>query len=205
MEERRRARRHARQLAVHFGVKGKRGFPGAGLTHDVSASGLFVLSKLSYLPGTRLHLEVTLGDEQPLYVEGIVARQVYAPTDPTQGVGFGVRYLAGAELVDSLVPSPELPASNEDPYTLTFDGARDWRSVWDQDLRSGVCFLWAREAPSLNTLVGINIELRHLRRRFSFPARVVHTMRGPDGRHGVALMFVDVSAATTALAATIAA
>ena len=55
---------------MRFGESTVTGFPHSGLTNDVSTSGLFVVTSQTPKPGTRLHLEVMLQGEKPLYIEG---------------------------------------------------------------------------------------------------------------------------------------
>ena len=97
-----------------------------GLTNDVSATGLFVVTSQKPKPGTRLHLEVTMPGELPLFLEGVVMRQVLVPPELRQVVksGFGIRYLLGSELMAELVPAMTSPVK-EDPFLLTFGDILD--------------------------------------------------------------------------------
>lgn len=203
MGEKRRAKRHARRLKVRFGEAGAAGFTHNGLTNDVSSTGLFVVTSQSPKPGTRVHLEVMMQGERPLYVEGVVARQVVVPPELRQVVksGFGVRYLQGPELMAELVPGTPA-AKKDDPFALSFDDAASWRDAWEKELKRGGCFVWSPRPVPPSSLVKLSVELKHLDRVFEFDAKVVHVMPGADGRHGVALMFVDPAAALAALLAT---
>ena len=204
MGEKRRSKRHARRLKVRFGESGTAGFPHTGLTNDVSATGLFVVTNTNLKPGTRVHVEVTMPGEVPLYIEGVVARQVIVPPELRQVVraGFGVRYLLGTELMAELVPALSAPR-RDDPFWLIYDDPEVWRVAWDKELKRGGCFVWSSKPVASNTIVKLTIELRFLGRTLAFEARVVHAMPGPDGRHGVALMFVDPTGAAAALSATL--
>lgn len=204
MGEKRRAKRHARRLKVRFGEAGTAGFTSSGLTNDVSATGLFVVTSTSPKPGTRVHLEVMMQGERPLYLEGVVSRQVIVPPELRQVVrsGFGVRFLQGAELMAELVPAAQL-AKQDDPFALSYGDAAAWRDAWDKELKRGGCFVWSPRPLASNSLVRLSIRLEHLDRSLEFEARVVHAMPGADGRHGIALMFVDPVAALTALSATL--
>ena len=53
--------------------------------------------------GTRLHIEVTFDGEQRLFFEGVVARQkiVAAELRHVLKGGFGVRFLAGVDLLSA--------------------------------------------------------------------------------------------------------
>lgn len=204
MAEKRRSRRHARRLKVQFGESSATGFPHSGFTSDISATGLFVVSRQNPTPGTRLHLEVTLQGELPLYIEGVVTRHVQVPPELRQVVkaGFGVRFLLGAELMAELVPSLRGPIK-DDPYLVTFDDEPAWRAAVDKDLKRGGVFVWTPMAVAQNTLVTVTFDLRFAGRQLAFEAKVVQSIPGADGRFGVALMFVDAPAAAAAFAATL--
>ena len=54
-----------------------------------------------------------------------------------------------------------------------------------------------------NTIVKLTVELRFMAKTRASKASVVHVMPGADGRHGIALMFVDPAGAGAALSATL--
>ncbi len=219
MGEKRRSKRHPRRLKVRFGEHQVAGFPHVGITSDFSDSGLFVICTQRIAPGTRLHLEVTLQDEKPLYAEVVVARQVLVPPELRQVVhaGFGARFLTGPELVRELVPSlsaergaaarnagqasgppgasPPRPPPAPAPFTQVYDSEPVWREAVEKELRRGGVFLWHTSAMANDTLVTVTFELRYAGRTLTLPARVVHSLPGADGRHGVALMFTEATAA----------
>lgn len=204
MAEKRRSKRHARRLKVRFGEKGTAVFPYTGLTNDVSATGLFVVSGHNAKPGTRLHLDVTLPGELPLFVECVVARQVLVPPELRQVVksGFGVRFLMGAELMAELVPAMNTPLK-DDPFCLAFTDPAAWHAAVEKEFKRGGAFVWSPRAVAQNTIITVTFDLRFLGRQLAFEARVVHSMPGPDGRFGVALMFVDPAGAAAALTSTL--
>jgi hypothetical protein len=203
MAEKRRSKRHARRLKVRFGEKTTHEFPHSGLTNDVSATGLFVVSSHNPKAGTRLHLDITLPGELPLFVEGVVARQVLVPPELRTVVkaGFGVRYLLGAELMAELVPAMTT-LIKDDPFTLTFTDEAAWHAAVEKEFKRGGAFVWTHKTVAQNTIITVTFDLRFLGRQLAFEARVVHTMPGPDGRIGVALMFVDPIGAAAALSST---
>ncbi len=202
--EKRRSKRHARRLKVKFGEKGTSTFPHSGLTNDVSASGLFVVTSQKPKLGSRLHLEVTLPGELPLFLEGVVMRQVLVPPELRQVVksGFGIRYLLSSELMAELVPAMTSPVK-EDPFLLTFAEEDAWRDAVDKEFKRGGLFVWARKTVAQNMIVTVTFDLIFLRRQLAFEARVVHTNAGADGRTGVSLMFVDVPGAIASLTSTL--
>ncbi|MFO0601480.1 MAG: PilZ domain-containing protein [Myxococcaceae bacterium] len=204
MAEKRRSKRHSRRLKVRFGDAGSNAFPHNGLTNDVSSTGIFVVTGTNQKPGTRLHLEVMMTGEQPLFIEGVVARQVIVPPELRQVVraGFGLRYLTGTELMAELVPALQGP-KKDDPFTVVFDDESTWREAFEKEFRRGGCFVWSPKPQAPNSIVTLTIELRYSGRTLAFEARVVHVMPGPDGRHGVALMFVDAAGVAASLASTL--
>lgn len=207
MSEKRKSKRHARRLKVRFGDAGSEAFPYSGLTHDVSATGLFVTSSHVPRPGTRLHLEVFLPGEHPLFVEGVVSRLVLVPPElrSIRQQGFGVRYLQGGELLHELVPRITKAANDDDPFTLVFTDREAWQHMLHSELKRGGVFLWSPKPVAPASSVTVTFDLRFIERRLSFIARVVHATNGEDGRHGVALMFVDAGGAAMALLQTLSA
>jgi hypothetical protein len=201
--EKRKSKRHSRRLKVKFGEKGA-GFPHSGLTNDVSATGIFVVTSQRPRPGTRLHLEVTLPGELPLFVEGVVMRQVLVPPELRQVVraGFGIRYLVGAEFMAELVPAITTPVK-EDPFLLAYSDEAEWRGAVENEFNRGGLFLWTKNPVPQNLIVTVTFDLVFLRRQLAFEARVVHTNQGADGRYGVAMMFVDAPGAMASLSSTL--
>ena len=206
--EKRISKRHARRLKVRFGEKGANPiFSHIGFTNDVSATGLFVVTGQRPKLGTRMHLEVTLPGELPLFIEGVVTRQVLVPPELRQVVraGFGIRYLQGQELIGELVPAmKEMNATvKEEPFVLSFADAASWRAAVEKDLKRGGLFVWTRKTVEQNMLVTVAFDLMYLHHQLAFEARVVHANPGADGRTGVGLMFVDAEAAVASLTATL--
>lgn len=186
-----------RRLKVRLGEKARAGFPHSGLTSDVSASGLFVSTTANLVPGTRVHVEVTTAENQPVMVEGVVARQVIVPPELRSVVrpGVGVRFLTGTELMGELVPAIRDRAQ----VHFTYDSAPALREAWDRDLRHGGAFCWTDRAHPLNSILTVEIDLPFAGRRLAFEARVVHVVPDQKGKHGLAFMFLDVAGATAAL------
>jgi hypothetical protein len=201
--EKRHSKRHARRLRLKYGEKGT-GFPHTALTHDLSATGMFVVASDSPKPGTRVHFEVTLPSEQPLFLEGVVARQVIVPAELRQVMksGFGVRFLVGTELMAELVPTT-VALLKDDPFCLTFADEPAWRAAVEKEFKRGGAFVWSAKSVAQNSLVNLTFDLRFLHKHLALEARVVHTNAEPDGRIGVALMFVDPVGAKTALQSTL--
>lgn len=202
--EKRRSKRHARRLKVRFGDATVAGFPYSGFTNDVSSTGLFIVAGHSLTPGTRVHAEVTLPGERPLYIEAVVTRQAVVPPELRQVVrsGFGARFLTGVELMAELVPALAAP-KKDDPFLLTYADAEALRGAMERELKRGGVFLWSPKAVPQNTIVTLVFDLKFADKQLAFEARVVHTTPANDGRFGVALMFVDAGAAVTSLSSTL--
>lgn len=206
--EKRTSKRHARRLKVRFGEKGTQpGFSHSGFTHDVSATGLFVVTGQRPKLRARMHLEVTLAGEQPLYLEGVVTRHVLVPPELRQVLtaGFGVRLLRGPELMGELVPSMNTlnTGARDESFVLSFRDAASWRAAVEKDFKRGGLFVWTRKPVVQNMIVTVAFDLAFLRHQLEFDARVVHANPGSDGRTGVGLVFVDTAAAIASLCATV--
>lgn len=204
MAEKRKSKRHARRLKVTFGPKGTPGFPYGGLTNDVSSTGLFIVSGQNLKPGTRVHVDITLPGEAPLYIEGVVTRASLVPTELRQIMksGFGMRYLTGTELMAELVPA--LAAHKKvDPFCLVFTDEAVWRQSLEQEFRRGGAFVWLPKSVPADSTVTVTFDLRFLDRQLAFAAKVMHSTENPDGRFGVALMFVDPTSTVAALNGTL--
>lgn len=201
MAEKRTARRLARRLKVRFGEKERGGFTSTGLTNDISSTGMFVSTNAvaAITPGTRLHLEVTTPENQLMYFEGVVARQVVVPPELRAVIkeGFGLRFLTGSDLVSELVPA----AQTSGQLRLTYETVAALRDAWERELKRGGAFCWTDRACALNSIVVVEVNLPFAGRRLTFDARVVHLVPEQQGRHGLAFMFVDTTGAMAALEA----
>lgn len=200
--EKRKAKRHGRRLRVRFGGRSDEGFPHSGLTHDISATGLFVGTGHGVRPGERVHCEVTLPQGAPLFLEGVVARQVIVPPElrSVMRSGFGLRLLFANELLGELVPSQVASlAPQEDPFCLAFHALPEWRAVFEQDIRRGGAFVMAEEAVPRDSVVTVTLDLRFLKRQLSFEGKVIRVEPWRDGRTRHAVAFLDPTAVVEAL------
>jgi hypothetical protein len=103
-QERRSSERYARRVEVRFWRRGETQ-PHTGFTTNVSTSGLFLATSHSLQPGERLRLEIT-DRAGGFAIEGQVARvhRVSISLRHVAQPGAGIRFLAPAELVASLLP-----------------------------------------------------------------------------------------------------
>ena len=89
-QDRRRAQRHRKRLAVRFWWDD---WEGTGFTQDVSESGMLVETLKDLELGTRIHVELT-GDNLAFFANGVVVRKKQVPRQarslfkPTLGVRF---------------------------------------------------------------------------------------------------------------------
>ncbi|GLI38756.1 PilZ domain-containing protein [Geobacter hydrogenophilus] len=69
MAEKRDITRHKKRLSLRFGTTTPTRL---AYTEDVSAHGLFIKTTNLCPPGTRIQVELTLPDEEPVFLEGMV-------------------------------------------------------------------------------------------------------------------------------------
>jgi len=196
LSEKRKSRRFPRRLRVQFGEK-KGKFSHTGLTADISATGMFISTTAQLKPGTRLHAEVAIEQEQGLFFEGLVARQVIVPPElrTVMKAGFGMRFLSAAELLNELVPV----LKERSQLVVSFASAQQLREAWEKELRHGGAFLWLEKPHPLNSVVAVELDLPFVGKKLPFEARIVHIAPEQNGRYGVAFMFLDVPALSAAL------
>jgi hypothetical protein len=192
--DRRKHRRYAKRLKIRFGEKG---FNHAGLTSDISASGLFVITVNMIKPSTRLHLEVTTPEDTLFYIEGVVVRLAVVPPELRQAMkgGFGLRFLSGTEMMAELVPHLKDRAQ----LSLCYDNVEALKKAWEAELKRGGALARSDKSYAMDSIVTVEIDLPFAGRRLGFEARVVHVAPEQENRFGVAFMFVDVPNVTKAL------
>ncbi len=185
--EKRKNRRHSRRLRVRFG---EADFTQQGFSSDVSATGMFVQTSSIPKVGTRVHIEVTFDGEQRLFFEGVVARQkiVAAELRHVMKGGFGVRFLAGVDLLPDLVPNLR---SSSGGIAIRYETKAAFAEAWRGELQRGGAFVWSEKLHPVNSIVPMQIDLPFVNQQLSFDARVMHLV-DEKTRHGLTLMFVDV-------------
>jgi hypothetical protein len=191
--EKRRHRRYARRFRVRFGEKG---FTQTGFTADVSATGMFVVTASVPKLGMRVHVEVTMDNDRAMFFEGLVARMALVAPELRSVMkgGFGLRYLTGAELMAEMVPHLRDPKR----LVLTYPTAEALSDAYEKELRRGGAFVWSDREHVPNSIVSLEIDAAFSGRQLAFECRVVHVVPEPS-RYGVALMFLDPTAALAAL------
>ncbi len=174
-------------------------FSQQGFTADVSATGMFIQTSAIPKVGTRLHIEVTYDGEHKLFFEGVVARQkvVAAELRHVLKGGFGVRFLAGVDLLNELVPHLRTSGST---VVLRYETKVVFSEAWKGELQRGGVFVWSEKAHAVNSTVALEIDVPFAGEQLMFDARVMHVV-AERGRHGLTLMFLDVPSAMASLKA----
>ena len=192
--EKRRNRRYAKRFKVRFG---ELDFTAQGFTSDVSATGMFVVTSSMLNIGQRVHVEVVLDEKHKLYFEGAVARLTVVAPELRQILkgGFGLRFLAGAEVMGEMVPH----LKDKTRIVLTYPTLAGYLNAFESELKRGGCFVWTNAHYPQDSIVHLEIDAEFANRAVAFEARVVHVIPGEDGRFGTALMFLDLPSALAGL------
>lgn len=91
--EKRNKKRLLKRLFVRFGTEKP---DRIGFTHDISPTGIFIKSNFSFLPQTKLKIELTLPDEKICHCSGVVVWAKRVPPAFNRIIhkhGMGVRFL----------------------------------------------------------------------------------------------------------------
>lgn len=100
MAEKRDLKRHKKRLSLRFGTVAPTRL---AFTEDVSSHGLFIKTTNICSPGTRIQIELTLPDDESVFVEGMVRWTKKVPPQMIHLVkksGMGVmimKFIAGEE------------------------------------------------------------------------------------------------------------
>ncbi len=192
--EKRRNRRYSKRFKVRFGVKE---LSATGFTNDISATGMFVVTTTTMSIGARVHVEVTVDEDEKLFFEGAVARLTLVAPELRQIMkgGFGLRFLSGSELMGEMVPH----LRDKTRIVLTYPTQKGFLNAYENELRRGGCFVWTATHYPVNSIVHLEIDLDFANRNVAFECRVMHVVTGEDGRFGTALMFLDQASASAGL------
>jgi PilZ domain len=183
--ERRRNKRYNKRLKVAFGEKD---FTQSGFTGNVSSSGLFIIATTNVKVGSKLHLQIDV-EGRPLYQEAMVARLNVVPPELRTVVkgGFGVRFLTQRELLAEMIPN----AANAMTRVMSFDTAWKLAELYEKEIKRGGVFLWSDTQVALDTVIPIEFELGYANHAITLQAKVVTVVPNPDGKFGLACMFID--------------
>jgi hypothetical protein len=199
--EKRRNRRYPKRTRVRYG---EGAFTHTGFTSDISATGLFLVTSHMLPVGTRLHVEVAAEGERLVFFEGLVARQKMVAPELRQVMraGMGVRLLTPSELLGELVP--QVRDKEAAQLVVTFESPEKLKDSYERELKRGGLFIWSDTPQLANSVMTIELEFAFAGRSVTAHARVVHTMPEQNGRHGVALMFIDSAAVVAGVEAALA-
>lgn len=186
--ERRRKKRVARRFNVKFG---EHDLGQTGIILDISQDGAFISASRMPALGTRLHVQVQHGASFVLY-EALVRRHRVVPTQLRQvtPMGFGVSFLAPAELFHELVPHAGGEGSGQVEYRV--ETAERLRDCWEKELRFGGLFLRSEGKRERDEEVVVELLLDFAGKRFELKAKVVQVISGVAP--GFAVAFVDPAA-----------
>jgi hypothetical protein len=187
--ERRKHKRYNKRLKVSFGEKD---FSSAGFTGNVSSSGLFIIATTNVKLGTRLHVQLEV-EGKLLYQEGVIARIQQVPPELRSVVkgGFGFRFLTQRELLYEMMPNLAATAAR----VMSFDTAWKLGEVYDKELKRGGVFIWSDTTVPLDTIINVEFELGYANHSITLSAKVVTVVPNPDGKFGLACIFMDGPAA----------
>lgn len=183
--ERRKNKRYNKRLKLTFGEKD---FAQGGFTGNISSSGLFVIASTTVKVGQRLHLQVET-EARALYLEAMVARINQVPPELRTVVkgGFGVRFLTQREVLGELVPNTSVPGAK----VMSFDTAWKLSELYEKEIKRGGVFLWSDNAVAVDSVIPIEFELGYANHAITLEAKVTTVVPNPDGKFGLACMFVD--------------
>lgn len=90
--EKRRDKRHLKQLTVRFGEKGREH---VGLSHDLSTTGLLLKGNRIYPPKTSIFLELSLNSGEKVSAQGVVqwAKRVPPAMASLVQNGMGIKFI----------------------------------------------------------------------------------------------------------------
>lgn len=187
--ERRSARRFARRAQVRFWVRGQ-SEPRNAFIHDISASGLFMVTPYPLPRGTEIKVEIA--DKGTTYtVEAVVARRAWIAPDlrklgPT---GMGARFMSPEELVLRLrergAGRVAGAKQRENHVRIVLEDDESLLRTYARDLERGGLFIPMDDPPALNREIQVEFLLPGGDEVFTLPARVVQ--RIPAGQPGDAL------------------
>ena len=196
----RRSRREKRRLKVRFWNDE---FEATGFTADVSETGIFLVTTQSLDAGTRLHLELEVGDETYL-TEGVVVRRKNYPryARAMYNSGVGVRFVGLGEALTRAGGSEEAPEETapqeavEEAMCVDLRDLEELREVYERDVKHGGLLVCTAERPELNSEVVVPLLLPEPNGQIECAGTVVKYNDSPPG---IALRLTEVDLVRTRL------
>jgi Tfp pilus assembly protein PilZ len=185
MAEKRHQSRIRRRLSVKYG---ERDLSHTGFTIDVSRTGTFILSLHRPALHSRIHLQVFLHPDQPVYFEALVQRHKLVPRELgtfSKG-GFGVRFLLPAEILGEMI------LDSEHCIEVHYSTIEELRDTYQREFCHGGLFVRTQRRFASNAEVILILHLDFADKNLEFPASVVE-VGGSEALKaaGVAVLFRD--------------
>src|ERR1700687_4926954 len=166
MVEKRRGKRIRRRLSVKYG---ERNLSHTGLTVDVSRTGTFILSSHRPALDGRIHLQLFLHPDQPVYFEALVRRHKLVPQELRSIAkgGFGVSFLLPHEILREII------LDSQHCIDVHYSTLEDLRDTYQREFRYGVLFVRTERRFEPNMEVILILHLDFADKSLEFPASVV--------------------------------
>ncbi len=157
------------------------------LTTDLSASGVFLVTRKPLVARTRLHLEFEL-TSGPFFAEGVVVRVVKASTTVQSVVkqGVGIRLIS---LLEQFHQTTADDATAEQPLEVDLTDSDVLLTTYVRDITRGGLFVLTENLPEPNSTVNIRIKLHSPQPDIHARGVVIHVMSQPSG---VGLQLLDI-------------
>ena len=185
MADRRRERRIRRRLSVKYG---ERNLSHTGFTVDLSPIGAFILSPHRPALDARIHLQLFLHPDQPVYFEALVRRHKLVPPELRSIAkgGFGLSFLLPDEILREII------VDSQHCIDVHYSNLEDLRDTYQREFRHGGLFVRTERRFKPNVEVIRILHLDFADKKLEFPASVVEvggtqTSSAP----GVAVLFKD--------------
>ncbi len=193
---RRRSKRTKQRLKVRFWCEE---FEDTGLTTDVSTTGLFLETHHALEVGTRLHLEIAIG-EGSHFAEGQVARRKSYPVHARClfKSGVGIRFVGINEALKAAAAAEEpeetqvlVQAVPDGPMEVDLRDPEVLRAVYERDIKHGGLLVSTSEKPDVNSEVTVPLLLPEPAGKIDCLATVVKVNESPPS---VALRLHEIDA-----------
>ncbi len=183
-KDRRRGLRKAARVATRFWndeIEAK------CFTSDLSASGVFLVTRKPLVARTRLHLEFELSSG-PFFAEGVVVRVVKASTTVQSVVkpGVGIRLIS---LLEEFHQTTADDATAGQPLEVDLTDSDVLLTTYVRDIKRGGLFVLTEDLPEPHSTVDIRIQLPSPQPDVHARGVVIHVMSQPSG---VGLQLLDI-------------
>lgn len=152
MAEKRQNKRHRRRHSVKFG---EGAYTHSGLTHDVSATGMFLVTNQLFPLRTRVHVQMFVDTTRFICFEAEVRRHKVIPVElrSVERGGMGLRLLTPTELMREILDGGRLRV------TVTYPSAAAFRVAYERELKGGQLVLRAQRPLPKDTKLLLELSL----------------------------------------------